>query len=311
VCQAVRAGRITWAQAEVVSQALEALPDALDEELVVKAESHLLAEAGQFGPRHLRRLGRKVLEVVAPDVADDHEYRLLLAEERRARAATRLSFRPRGNGTTDLHARLPDPVANRLRAYLDAYTSPRRVALDSEIQQLPLSRRRGEAFRALLEHVPSSGLPRHGGTPTQVLVLIDYDTLRAQLADAGAHGVAETSTGDAITAGEARRLACTAGILPVVLGRDSQPLDLGRSSRLFSNSVRKALDVRDRECRAAGCDIPAAWCEAHHRRPWKPDGRTSLENGVLLCSFHHHRAHDPDYVQSGLPNGDVRFHRRT
>jgi hypothetical protein len=311
VAAAVRAGWITWQQAGVVSEALDALPGTLDAELVAKAESHLLAEAGQFGPRQLCRLGRKVLEVVAPDVADDHEHRLLLAEERRARAATRLSFRPRGDGTTDLIARLPDPVANRLKTYLDSYTSPRRVALNSEVDQLSLPRRRGEAFCALLEHVPSSSLPRQGGTPTRVVVMIDYDTLCGRLADAGAHGVAETSTGDTITAGEARRLACTADILPVVLGGKSELLDLGRSSRLFKNSVRTALDVRDRGCRADGCDIPAAWCEAHHRRPWVPDGRTSLENGLLLCSFHHHRAHDPTYTQSRLPSGAVRFHRRS
>jgi hypothetical protein len=245
VGRAVRAGRITWQQAEVAAQALDALPETLDADMVAKAEAHLVAEAGRFEPRHLRRLGRKVLEVVAPEVADHHEYLLLLAEQRRSRGATRLSFRPRGDGTTEVHARLPGTMANRLKAYLEAWTSPRRAALGSEVDQLPLARRRGEAFCAFLEHVPRSGLPRHGGTPTQVLVMIDYDTLCGQLDEVGAlSGVAETSTGDTVTAGEARRLACTAGILPVVLSGRSEPLDLGRSSRLFKNAVRTALDVR-------------------------------------------------------------------
>jgi hypothetical protein len=305
---AVRSGQITWQQAGVLTHALDDLPEQVDPELLVKAEAHLLAEAGQFPPTQLRRLGRRVLEVIAPDLAEDHEHRLLLAEEHRAHTATRLSFRPRGDGTTDLHARLPDPVAHRLKTYLDAYTSPRRHALDSEVDQLPLPRRRGQAFCALLEHIPAQGLPKHGGTATQVLVMIDHDTLRSQLSDAG---VAETSTGDVITAGEARRLACTSGIIPVVLGGKSQILDLGRTRRLFTGPLRVALDLRDRHCRAEGCDIPAAWCEAHHRQPWAHGGHTRLDNGILLCPHHHHKAHDPTYIFSHLPNGEHRYHRRT
>jgi hypothetical protein len=311
VRDAVRAGQLTWQQARIITHALDQLPTDLDSglepELVVKAEAHLVAEAGHHGPVALRRLGRKVLEVIAPDVADEREHRLLLAEEARVRATTKLSWRPRGDGSTDLHARLPDPVANRLRTYLDAYTSPRRVALDSEVDHLPISRRRGEAFCALLEHLPANGLPRQGQSATQVLVMIDHDTLKSDLA-----GVAQTSTGETITAGQARRLACTAGIIPIVLGGTSEILDLGRTRRLFTGPVRVALDARDRHCRTGGCDIPAAWCEAHHvKQPWARGGRTDLADGILLCPFHHHRAHDPTYHRTTLPNGNISFHRRT
>jgi hypothetical protein len=138
VGEAVAAGRVTWEQAGVLVHALDALPDDLDPELRGKAEAHLVAEAGHFGPRELARLGRHVLEVIAPDVADEHEARALDAEERRTHAATRLSFRPRGDGSTDVYARLPDPVASRLRVYLDAYTSPRRVpSTESDVDRLP------------------------------------------------------------------------------------------------------------------------------------------------------------------------------
>jgi hypothetical protein len=81
---------------------------------------------------------------------------------------------------------------------------------------------------------------------------------------------------------------------------------------LFSPAQRKAMAIRDRRCRAEGCDIPAAWCEAHHaQRPWATGGRTDLAHGILLCSFHHHRAHDHRWDPSRLPNGDVRYTRRT
>jgi hypothetical protein len=229
----------------------------------------------------------------------------LVEDERRAQAATRLSFQPRGDGSTDVHARVPDHVANRLRTYLEAYTSPRRTPL-GEVDGLPLARRRGEAFCAFLENLPDTGLPVHGGTTTSVMVTLDYDTLLTGI------GVATTSTGDRITAEQARRLACQARIIPVVLGRQGEVLDLGRSARLFSPAQRKALALRDRECTADGCSIPAAWCEAHHaQQPWARGGRTDLADGKLLCSFHHHRAHDPAWITHHHPNGETTFHRRT
>jgi hypothetical protein len=244
--------------------------------------------------------------VVAPDLAEAQEERALRAEEHRARQMVRLSLRPRGDGATDLHASIPDHVASRLRTYLDAFTSPRRGGSWGDVDRLPLSRRRGEAFCALLEHIPTQGLPSHGGTATSVMVMVDLATLRAGV------GLAETSTGDAISAAEARRLACGAGIVPVVLGGRGEVLDLGRTRRLFSPAQRKALALRDRHCRAEGCDLPAAWCEAHHAdRPWSRGGRTDRADGVLLCSFHHHRAHDHRWHTSRLPNGDVRYTRRT
>ena len=105
-------------------------------------------------------------------------------------------------------------------------------------------------------------------------------------------------------------MACTANIVPAVLGGKSEVLDLGRTSRLFKPAQRKAMIIRDRECRAEGCTIPAAWCEAHHwGRPWARGGQTDLKDGVLLCSWHHHRAHDDTYDASRMPNGDVRFRR--
>ena len=126
---ALGAGDLNLAQARVIVEALDALPDDLGDDLVVKAEAYLVEQAEVFGPRELRHLGRGVLEHLAPEIADEAEYQRLLAEETRAQAATRLDLRPRGDGSTDLHARIPDHVANRLRTYLDAYTSPRRTPL--------------------------------------------------------------------------------------------------------------------------------------------------------------------------------------
>jgi hypothetical protein len=157
-----------------------------------------------------------------------------------------------------------------------------------------------------LEALDPRRMPDHGVYATTVIVTIAVEDLRREL------GTGELGPVDRLTAGEVRRLACTANLLPAVLGGRSEVLDLGRSSRLFRPAQRKAMIVRDRECRAEGCTIPAAWCEAHHwGRPWAQGGRTDLADGILLCSWHHHRAHDQTFDASRMPNGDVRFNRRT
>ncbi|MGN6781068.1 MAG: HNH endonuclease signature motif containing protein, partial [Marmoricola sp.] len=80
---------------------------------------------------------------------------------------------------------------------------------------------------------------------------------------------------------------------------------------LFTPAQRRALRLRDGGCRAEGCTVPVAWTEAHHWHPWSRGGPTNLDDGVLLCNFHHHRAHDNTFHAERLANGDVRFRRRT
>lgn len=310
-------GEVNEQQARVIVHALDELPSDLDPEVRVKAEEYL---AAHFDAQKLRALGRRVLEVVAPDAFDDHERKQLEDEERRARQTTRLTMRRSGDGTTDILIRVSDAVAGRLKTYLEAYAAPRRGHLEPALDRLdrldrvdpatgervPYAVLLGQAFCAMLESMPATRLPQHGGSATSVVVTIDFSDLREGL------GAAGLDTGEWISAAETMRLACNASILPLVLSGKGQPLHLGRARRLFSARQRLAMGVRDGECRGRGCDIPAAWCEAHHGgKPWSQGGRTDIEDGVLLCSWHHHRAHDPAYSTGRMPNGDVRFSRRT
>lgn len=295
---------------------LAALPRDVDTEVLVHAEETLVGYAGDFGPRQLARLGRRILDVVAPQIADAAEARRLADLEADAQRRTRLTLRRRGDGTTTISGILPDAVADRLATYLEAYTNPRKepVAGDDPIARLSYPRRLGEAFCQLLEAVDPRRLPLHGGDATTVIVTISIDDLRAELSTADLLGVGHVPGDDdpaQLTASEARRLACTARILPAVLGGRSEVLDLGRSQRLFSAAQRRALLLRDRECRAEGCTITGTWCEAHHWLPWSSGGSTDLADGVLLCHHHHRRAHDPGFSADRMPNGDVRFRRRT
>jgi hypothetical protein len=118
-------------------------------------------------------------------------------------------------------------------------------------------------------------------------------------------GTAVLSTGDDVSAAEARRIACNAGILPIVLGGGSVVLDLGRTARLFDKTQRVALAARDGGCVFPGCGRPPAWTEAHHVTPWSRGGKTDLANGALLCGFRHRLIHagewDVRIAADGIP----------
>src|ERR671916_1839585 len=69
-------------------------------------------------------------------------------------------------------------------------------------------------------------------------------------------------------AAEVRRLACDAAIIPMVLGSDSMPLDVGRQQRLATAALREALGQRDKGCAFSGCNRPPRYCHAHHIVSW-------------------------------------------
>src|SRR5699024_4678175 len=93
--------------------------------------------------------------------------------------------------------------------------------------------RYGAAFVELIEHLPTETLS--GKVAATVVVTVEHDRLKESL------GAAHLDTGHDLSAGEARRLACNAGVLPAVLGGRSVPLDLGRQERFFTEAQRVAL----------------------------------------------------------------------
>ncbi|MCW2856181.1 MAG: endonuclease, partial [Marmoricola sp.] len=241
---------------------------------------------------------------------DAHENALVVCEEHAARSRTRLSLHDNGDGTVTGHFTVPTLHGHLLCKILATMTAPRRGRLgaspaqigDANTLRTDWDHARGTAFCEILEHLPTDHL--HPRTAATVVVTIREETLRDALA------VAQLDTGAEISAGEARRLACNAAILPAVLGAGSIPLDLGRSARLFSEAQRTALGLRQQTCAAQGCDRPFAWTEIHHLQPWGAGGPTDLNNAIGLCHFHHQRIHDPAFDHEAKPDGIV-FHQRT
>ncbi|QTG79429.1 HNH endonuclease signature motif containing protein [Arthrobacter crystallopoietes] len=142
-------------------------------------------------------------------------------------------------------------------------------------------------------------LPDTGGHRPQVMVTIGYQELCSEIAGSG-HAV----FGGLVTSKTARRIACDADIIPVVLGSKGEILDVGRKQRFFNRAMRRALVARDKGCAFPDCCIPAVWAEAHHIKPWWDGGLTEVANGALLCSFHHALMDNGNWeieVRQGIP----------
>ncbi|MFT4011040.1 MAG: DUF222 domain-containing protein [Nocardioidaceae bacterium] len=156
-------------------------------------------------------------------------------------------------------------------------------------------------------------LPTTHGTPTRLFVTTTLDDLRQ---DPGAtdsetpgpggdhdrdHRRDEggtTLSGEALSVGTVRRMACDAEIIPAVLGSEGQLLDLGRVQRLVTTALWQALVLRDRHCAFPGCTRLPIACDAHHVQHWADGGPTSLDNMVLLCRRHHTLVHRSPWALS-------------
>ena len=308
VRHALATGDLMTEQAEAIIDAVEQLPDDLESDLVERAEAHLVAEAAHHDAKALRILGKRLLEVIAPDQADAHEARLLEAEEARAAEATRLTMVDDGHGQTHGRFTIPTLAGAQLKKMLLALAAPKHLtaAETASVERRPSPQRLGAAFVELIEAYPKDRLPQSGGTDATIVVTIDEHVLYGDLQRAGL-----LDTGEKISPSAARRLACTAGLHPAVLGGRSEVLDLGRTRRLHSKAQRIALAHHQHGCQAEGCDWPPGLCHAHHTTPWSHGGPTDLANARLLCPHHHARAHDPAYQTRTTSTGKITFHRRT
>jgi hypothetical protein len=137
-----------------------------------------------------------------------------------------------------------------------------------------------------------------GGSQAQIQVTSSIETL---LGLAGAPA-ADMEFSLPISSKAVERLACDSSISRVLLDSDSMVIDVGRSKRVVSEPMRRALVARDGSCRWPACDRPASWSAAHHVVHWIHGGGTDLDNLILLCHRHHRMVHEGNWqiVQGDL-----------
>jgi hypothetical protein len=281
---ALQEGAIGLDHARVIVDGIRAVAPFASPSQVQQAEAQLADNARMLGPRDLKILAERLAYYFDQDGAAKTEERQIAARE--------LHFGVARDGMTVLKGRLDRETGGKLRAALEPLAAPQPHDDDTPDPRTP-GERNADALSNLLDiALATDQLPRSGGQRPHLTVTIDYDSLQQRIPPdlPGAAGTLET-TGQPLTAATVRRLACDADILPIVLGSQGQPLDVGRTQRTAPPHLRAALLARDTDCAFPGCDHPPGASEAHHAQHWADGGQTALNNMVMLCGAHHRIVH--------------------
>ncbi|WP_082772463.1 HNH endonuclease signature motif containing protein [Actinoplanes sp. TFC3] len=290
VAQAVVDGHADIRQAAVIASAVEQIPETIaavdgtlsSREIADKAERMLIGMAGDFPAYQLRQLGQRILDHVAPEIAERAEEVALQQREARTRNQRGFTLSSPVDGLVRLSGALSAEDAMIINTALQPLCCPAKGD-DRTVAQL-----RADALVEVCRLAMRTGdLPVHGGEPPQLAVTTAFDTLAGQMR------AGTLDSGERISAETVRRLACDARILPLVLGSAGQILNAGRRQRAASGPLRQAVLVRDGGCAFPGCDRPRRWADLHHVIHWSRGGTTDALNLVALCGFHHRVIHDP------------------
>ncbi len=295
VAAALREGAVGSDHVDVITKTVQGLPPHIGDADRTAAEHTLVDAAHRFDARTLSRLGARIHAVLDQDGSPPNDREL-------AEPVNELHLTTRRDGRLALRGDFDPEASALITAALSPLAKPRPTT-DTGPDPRTAAERNGDALVEVFHLVAAEGaLPTEGGEKPHILVTIPLATLRTN--HTAPSGTTSTSQdlGQAILDGigpidaeSARRIACDARVIPVVLGSRSEPLDLGRASYTVSTALRRALVLRDGGCAFPGCDRTHRWCHSHHIRHWADDGPTEPNNLVLLCGRHHRLIHHSEW----------------
>ena len=280
VASAALAGDLSVDAAGLITAGLETLTDRVPSDQLHALELRLVAKSVNLAVHEVRRLVASA--VARADVAGHTQREARQYEERY------LTWSEDHTGMVTLAGRLDPVTAAPLRTVIEQMVThqfrARRDQDPTERDRRTVGQMRADALFALCRHALGCKNTDQSGIRTTVVVRMNLSDLRTGEGLGSVDG-----TSQPVSVGQLRRLAGEAGVIPEVLGGESEVLDAGRNARMFTRAQRLALLERDGGC--AKCHAPPEHCEAHHIRWWEKGGRTDLSNGVMLCTRCHHDIH--------------------
>ena len=301
LASALLSGRIAPRVARSIVEALQAVSERVSSDELLDVEGILVDHAPRLTAREVDKLCRQVIDRFDPDGAEPRE------DELRAQSGIKV-IRGRDGLITWIIKMHPE-AAGFLTTAVDARTAPRREVTfapedlstlvdPAQADDRTHAQRMVDALVSIARDSLSHDQGRLAGTSVTMNVTMSLDDLMSGIGTARIDGIDEP-----ISAATARRLACDALIIPIVLGGEGEPLDLGHSQRLFSEPQRRALALRDGGCVFPNCTAPPGWCEVAHLTAWAIGGPTDLRNGALMCPFHHRRFDHDGWDFAWTPDG--------
>ncbi|MGN6273861.1 MAG: DUF222 domain-containing protein [Protaetiibacter sp.] len=298
IADAVATATISVGAAEIIRTRLAAAADAATEDGLTRAAEALIAAAPETTLENLARLAARA--------RDELDLAGIPARENALHAKRYLKFSKQPDGSTSFHGLLDPESAAIVVPVLDAATSPRRGGprfVDPDAAQRADDIVRDERSTDQLTLDVFVELIRIGarvddGTllgdrKPAVRILVTKRDLESP-ADADGNRVGAAffeGHDDAISIATAERYICSSGAVPIMFDTDGHALNLGREQRLFAQNQRIAMAARDGGC--IMCGRPPSWREAHHINHWDAhNGRTDIDDGVLLCRFCHLNLHN-------------------
>jgi Domain of unknown function (DUF222)/HNH endonuclease len=257
---------------EVTFDKVRAVVDAATPE----TDADMKERARTCSVRELAQIGRSAKGAPAISAQTDYETRSLRFND---------TFRT-------VTAQLPPESYAEVRATLEARA--RRIPSDGETRW---DQRLCDGFLAMV---------RGGGAGSKGSYAVVAHVPLASLLDDASELAGALERGELIRGETVRRIACDATIILAVDDDVGHTMYEGRARRDPTEAQRREIMRRDQHCRFPGC-TNVTFTNVHHIKPWKPEGRTDLDNLALLCDHHHHRVHSREWTMSGNANEELTF----
>jgi hypothetical protein len=248
-----------------------------------ETDRELLDQARQRSVRDLVDVARSTAELAqsppTPPARSDHERRFLRFNDRHRTMTTQLP----AESYAEARARIEE-LAGQVPS--DGDTPWDQRCCDAFMQQIrtpPGAETTANPFLVVV-HVPLAALTEESSHTNKLA------------GDLERHGLIDCET--------VQRIACDASIAIAVDDDVGHTMYEGRTQRFPTPAQRREVMRRDRHCRFPGC-THATFTNVHHIVPWKPGGRTDLDNLALLCLYHHRLVHGEGWAMSGNANEEL------